>query len=317
MLVRDDTTNKRVSPMEVTAASLYNLLQQFAPGAGLARWEPLTGGFSAEIIALELRLPSGESRSVIVRLHGARDLARNPDVALDQYRLLQSLCKTRLPVPRPLHLDQTGAVFDQPILVLEYVEGSTDVAAQALPIYLSRCAEMLARIHNIDPLTNDLKFLPSAEEQDGQRIAQQPAEPDETLQESRIRHALEKVWPLPPVNEATLLHGDFWPGNILWQDGEITAVIDWENASIGDPAQDIANSRMEILLAHGAEAMDFFTAEYQSMSNADCSLLPWWDLCAALRPAGRLSDWSTSEEEERQMRADHAVFVERALRKIG
>ena len=36
--------------------------------------------------------------------------------------------------------------------------------------------------------------------------------------------------PPPPVqvNRPVLLHGDFWPGNILWRDGRLVAVIDWE-----------------------------------------------------------------------------------------
>lgn len=306
--------------MDITTASLHHLLQQFAPGAELAQWRTLAGGFSAEMIALDVRLPTGEIRQVIARLHGARDLAINPDVALDQYRLLQSLTKTRLPVPRPLHLDQTGETFDQPILVLEYVEGSTDIAPADLASCLPQMAEMLARIHNIDPLTNDLKFLASEEKRNNARIAQRPDVLDETLQESRIRDALEKAWPLPVRNEATLLHGDFWSGNVLWDRNErgpeIVAVIDWENAVIGDPVEDVANARMEIFWDFGAEATAIFTREYQSMSNADFSMLPWWDLCAALRPAGRLADWATGKAQEKQLRDGHALFVEQALGKI-
>lgn len=307
--------------MDITTASLYHLLQQFAPGAELARWRTLAGGFSAEMIALEVRLPTGESRKVIARLHGARDLAINPDVALDQYRLLQSLTKTRLPVPRPLHLDQTSETFDQPILVLEYVEGSTEIPPADLASCLPQMAEMLARIHNVDPLANDLKFLAREEERNNTRIAQRPEVLDETLQEGRIRDTLENAWPLPTRNTATLLHGDFWSGNVLWgknENGrEIVAVIDWENALIGDPVEDVANARMEIFWDFGAEAMEVFTREYQSMSNADFAMLAWWDLCAALRPAGRLADWATSKQEEDKMRDGHALFVEQAMRNIA
>lgn len=302
--------------MDITTASLYHLLQQFAPGAELAHWRTLAGGFSAEMIALEVRLPTGENRKVIARLHGARDLGINPDVALDQYRLLQSLTKTRLPVPRPLHLDQTSETFDQPILVLEYVEGSTEIPSADLASCLPQMAEMLARIHNVDPLTNDLKFLASEEQRNNARIAQRPEVLDETLQEGRIRDALERAWPLPVRNEPVLLHGDYWSGNVLWQNREIVAVIDWENALIGDPVEDVANARMEIFWDFGAEAMAVFTREYQSMSNADFAMLPWWDLCAALRPAGRLADWATSKPEEDKMRDGHARFVEQAMQSL-
>ncbi|HRD46427.1 MAG TPA: aldehyde dehydrogenase family protein, partial [Caulobacter sp.] len=44
------------------------------------------------------------------------------------------------------------------------------------------------------------------------------------MNEDRIRAALESVWPLPPINPPALLHGDYWPGNVLWHDDRIAAV---------------------------------------------------------------------------------------------
>lgn len=299
--------------MEITTASLYDLLQQFAPGAGLARWWKLDGGFSAQMTAMEVRLPSGETRQIIARLHGSRDLGLNPDVALDQYRLLQTLSKSRLPVPRPLHLDQTCENFDQPVLVLEFVEGTTLIEPDAMPSAMPQMAEMLARIHNIDPVAHDLKFLPSEEMRNTARLAERPKVLDEILQESLVRDTLETIWPIPVRNPEVLLHGDYWSGNVLWQNGKIIAVIDWENALIGDPVEDLANARMEIFREFGEPAMDHFTREYHSMSNADLSQLPKWDLLAALRPAGRIADWVNTKEEEEALIRGHAGFVKQAL----
>lgn len=303
--------------MKITTASLYDLLQQFAPGAGLARWWNLDGGFSAQMTAMEVRLPSGETRQIIARLHGPRDLGINPDVALDQYRLLQALSKTRLPVPRPLHLDQTCEDFEQPVLVLEFVEGTTVVEPDNVKAAMPQMAEMLARIHNIDPVAHDLKFLPSEETRNNACIAERPDELDAVLQEGRIRDILGKIWPVSVRNRDTLLHGDFWSGNILWGNDKIRAVIDWENALIGDPVEDLANARMEIFREFGAQAMDTFTREYHSMSNADLSQLPKWDLLAALRPAGRIADWVNTAEEEEALIRGHAGFVEQAIGKLG
>lgn len=303
--------------MEITTASLYDLLQQFAPGADLARWWSLDGGFSAQMTAMEVRLPSGEIRQVIARLHGPRDLGINPDVALDQYRLLQALSKTRLPVPRPLHLDQTCEDFEQPVLVLEFVEGTTVVGPDNVVSAMPQMAEMLARIHNIDPAAHDLKFLPSEETRNNARIAQPPNNLDEVLQEGHIRETLANIWPVPVRNSDTLLHGDFWSGNVLWENSKIVAVIDWENALIGDPVEDLANARMEIFREFGADAMDQFTREYQSMSNADLSQLAKWDLLAALRPAGRIADWVNTAKEEEALIKGHAGFVEQAVRNLG
>ena len=220
-------------------------------------------------------------------------------------------------VPRPLHLDQTCDNFDQPVLVLEYVEGTTSIEPGDAEAAMPRMAEMLARIHNIDPIVHDLKFLPSEEERNNKRVAQPPEKLDDILQEGRVRAILEAEWPPASRNPDTLLHGDFWTGNLLWQNGEIVAVIDWENALIGDPAEDLANARMEIFWRFGLEAMNHFTAEYQSMSNADLSQLPYLDLLASLRPMGRIASWVNTKEEEETLIKGHSGFVEQAMRSLG
>ncbi len=64
----------------------------------------------------------------------------------------------------------------------------------------------------------------------------------------------------------------------------LTNCIDGEDAAIGDPLADVANSRLEILWALGRDAMERFTQHYQSLAPLDITDLPLWDLCAALRP---------------------------------
>jgi aminoglycoside phosphotransferase (APT) family kinase protein len=54
--------------------------------------------------------------------------------------------------------------------------------------------------------------------------------------EARIMAAIAHHWPRLRLNPSVLLHGDYWPGNILWRDGTIEAVVDWEEAQFGDPA---------------------------------------------------------------------------------
>jgi len=85
--------------------------------------------------------------------------------------------------------------------------------------------------------------------------------------EGHIRDALEAVWPLPQRNTSVLLHGDFWPDNSLWKDGQLVAVIDWEDAALGDPLADVANSRLEILWAFGIDTMRNFTHQHQSQNK--------------------------------------------------
>lgn len=45
---------------------------------------------------------------------------------------------------------------------------------------------------------------------------------------------------LKAIRDPRLVHGDLWHENLLDQDGQLVAVLDWEACAIGDPAIDLA-----------------------------------------------------------------------------
>lgn len=52
-----------------------------------------------------------------------------------------------------------------------------------------------------------------------------------------------------PLRQDALLHLDYHPRNVLFQQGRITGVIDWENVRAGDPRADVARTRAILWLA--------------------------------------------------------------------
>ncbi|HEY7358724.1 MAG TPA: phosphotransferase, partial [Ktedonobacterales bacterium] len=252
---------------------------------------------------------------LLARQHGAADLASNPQIAADEFRLLQVLRAVGLPAPTPYYLDQSGEIFDTPYLVIEYIEGQTEFAPAHLDDFLIQFAAQLARIHQVDGARPDIAFLPRQAEKYARKLRERLANLDESLQEGQIRDVLAAAWPLPQRNPLTLLHGDFWPGNLLWRDGQLVGVIDWEDAALGDPLADVANSRLEVLWAFGAVAMQRFTEQYQSISPIDFTALPYWDLCAALRHATHAADWANYAAGEQTMRAGYRWFITQAFEK--
>lgn len=103
----------------------------------------------------------------------------------------------------------------------------------------------------------------------------------------------------------------------LWLDGRLAAILDWENAAFGDPLADLGNARMEMAMLFGAVAQEELTSRYRAlMPDLDLSALPHWDLYAALRPAGTVTDWGLSRSELARVRAGHAEFVQSALGRL-
>lgn len=287
--------------------------QKFAPQSKLLRAWELQGGVSAQVMALEIERVGGQTQKMVIRVHGTVDLTNNPQIAADEFKLLQLLQSAGVAAPQPYYLDQSCEIFPTPYIVIEYIEGKTEFSPAHLSDFILQFATHLSNIHRVDGRKWDVSFLPEQARIYAKKVGKRPAKTDESLDEGHIRDVLEAAGPLPQRNPSVLLHGDFWPGNILWQDGQLVAVIDWEDATSGDPLADVANSRLEILWAFGREAMEDFTRQYRAMTTIDFTNLPYWDLYAALRPAFRISEWAANEAIEKIWRAEHRWFTTQAL----
>jgi aminoglycoside phosphotransferase (APT) family kinase protein len=293
-----------------------NLIDRIFPHSKLLRTWTLKGGVSAQVTALEIEQHDGQRFKLVVRQHGPADIEQNPRVAADEYMLLKILHATGLAVPAPLYLDQSGEIFTTPCVAIEYIEGTPDFAPADTVDVVHQLATHLSGIHRLDCARHDLSFLPIQEDRIAAKLRDRWAQPDVSLDEGRICDMLEAVWPLPGRNHPVLLHGDYWPGNTLWHAGRLLAVIDWEDAAIGDPLADLGNGRLEILWAFGLDAMHRFTQHYLSLTNIDVADLSYWDLCAALRTAGVLSTWKIDAATEQRMREQHRLFVAQAYENL-
>jgi aminoglycoside phosphotransferase (APT) family kinase protein len=291
--------------MDQDLAPFEALARRIDPRSKLVRAWELKGGVSAQVTAFEIEGTDGRSERLVVRRHGAADLKRNPRIARDEFRLLQLLESADVPAPRPCYLDDRGEIFASPCLVVEYVEGDSPHGAVDESALVDQLATVLAEIHRV----GGVSFLAQRSIRAGL--------PLRTAEERRIRNVLESALPLPERNWPVLLHGDFWPGNTLWKNGRLEAVIDWEDAAIGDPLADVANARLELLWALGAEAMDDFTRRYEAnVLGVDFTDLPYWDLWADLQLAGRTAEWELDEATLGAMWAGHESFVAQALAKL-
>lgn len=76
----------------------------------------------------------------------------------------------------------------------------------------------------------------------------------------------------------TFIHGDFHYGNILWESGEISGVLDWEYSGIGQKEQDIA---WALIYRPGQKFMKsikdirIFLNGYLEENNYDIDKLKW------------------------------------------
>jgi len=207
---------------------------------------------------LELtRIPGGASRETWLAESelGRWVLRRDPrgTVSLvpigQESTLISRAAVAEVPVPEPIAFEPDGGRFGSPGLLMKHVEG-TSVAPRILrkPEYdaarrrlTGQLGEALARIHAIDPATLD-RALPAPEADPAlEQISEWERQLDE-IGEPLPAVELGLRWlraNAPEPVQARLVHGDFRLGNFIVDESGLAAVIDWELAHLGDPAEDI------------------------------------------------------------------------------
>ncbi len=251
---------------------LEKITQIVFPGCRLLRAWALSGGISAQMTAMEVGLPGGERSKMILRCPAKETLRRNPRAAEDEFRMLQAVQALGIGAPAPLHLERESSLLGTAGLVIEYIDAALDFCPADTIAYVHQMAERLAKIHSANVEMMDLSFLP--------QVTRCIEYADQAITPGVL---VDQTPKLATRNAPALLHGDFWPGNLLWHNGCLAAVIDWEDACLGDPLYDLAITRLDVLCIFGETAMLALTTHYQELTDIDFSALPYWDLCAARR----------------------------------
>lgn len=260
-------------------------------GGALRGHAPLTGGVSSRVTCVELALPDGATRRVVVREPGTAAW-KGPvaQTAEREHALLGYLHGAGLPVPRPLLLDE-GRGAATPFFVMELVEGTSELPDDAP----ARLADLLARVHGVP-------------------LAGAPALPDREDPVAAIagflgpeRDALRAWFAAGAVALAprrALLHGDYWPGNVVWRDGAIAALLDWEDAAVGDPLSDVACCRLELRYVLGATGAEAFTRRYAQHAACPPDELAVWSAYVAAAALASMGQWGLPAEREARMRRE-------------
>ena len=77
---------------------------------------------------------------------------------------------------------------------------------------------------------------------------------------------------LDPFDATTIVHGDLTFENVLWEAGQVTAILDFEFARPGPPDLDL-----DVLLRFAALPHLHVAADYEAQTHAaDYAQVPWW-----------------------------------------
>jgi len=226
----------------------------------------LPGGFSRETFAFDAVVTRGEATTkmpMILRKDPPPSVALLQTSRLGEHNLIEALrANTGIPVSQSHCAVMDPTIFGEQAMIIERMPGNSQTsdlfndgpdAGQVDDVVRHLC-EVMVELHEASTEAID----PNGELRDPRGVGVDPSTWDSymdttleyyintypemefdplllTVLDSFLWLRRNKPRPCP----LGVVHGDFNPANFLYRDGEVSALIDWENSRIGDPREDL------------------------------------------------------------------------------
>lgn len=267
--------------------------------------EKLAGGACQDNYALTLETGS-DARKMVLRSDANTSLPGSIDRARE-YEVIRAAASAGVKTPEARWLARGLTREGASAYFLDWVEGdaigrrilTNPKLASARAGLARECAIELSKIHSITPASNDGLFpsegtLGSTSDPAAHACRFVRSMLD-AMHEARPALELALRWlreHRPAKGRVTLVHGDFRTGNFMVTPAGLNAVLDWEFAHWGSPAEDIAWISVRdwrfgqlALPIGGFASRDAFYDAYEKASGhpVDRREVHWWEVMGNVR----------------------------------
>jgi aminoglycoside phosphotransferase (APT) family kinase protein len=220
---------------------------------------------------------------------------------------LQVAARHGLPAPRLIDADLQGDAAGVPATLETAVPGTPEWPAPPSVVRLRAAGAALARIHAVAMTPQEhLPFRPRPIAVDDfaadRRNRRMPTTP--LLQAADEMITAYGV----PAGAAVYLHGDVWPGNLIWNGDDLAAFIDWKTAGVGAPGVDLSELRKQVAITFDREAPAYVLEGWEQATGTNARDVPYWDAVAALNTPTELEGPATNRRD---------TFLRKALASLG
>jgi aminoglycoside phosphotransferase (APT) family kinase protein len=226
-------------------------------------------------------------RRVVVKLYRDGD-----DTAPLEWSRLAFALRATMPSPEPIVADLESVWFGRPAIVMSRLRGRPDLTPNDVDSWVRSLAQALAELHEtpVDGAEGAVTRPPRFENWSA------PAGEHDPLTAAAVSAVTARL-PLR-TSGRVLTHGDFHPGNVLWQRRRISGVVDWSAARLDSRWYDVAYCRASACIHHGPDVADRVTAAYTSIVGGVSDELAMFDLMCVLSSRHYLADSLAADQEQ-------------------
>jgi aminoglycoside phosphotransferase (APT) family kinase protein len=244
-------------PLDLPVDSLAAYLEQQVPGfRGPLTATKFTGGQSNPTYRVE-----AASGRYVLRRKPPGQLLPSAHAVDREFRVLQALHGTSVPVAQPLHLCTDESVIGSMFYLMSYVDGRIfwdpslpeATPAQRADIYTA-IIDAMAALHTVQPAAVGLADYGKPGgyfERQIKRWGEQ-YRASETRPIAAMDALIERLPARCPADDGSvaLAHGDFRIDNLMFHPSEprVIAIVDWELSTLGHPLADLGYFCMALRL---------------------------------------------------------------------
>ena len=298
-------------PEPEVAVELLRILERHTGMPGLAYAVPpvpLAGGFWAALYGFRLSHgPQDLSGDLVLRV-----MPTDEDHCRREALMQAAAAGAGFPAPRIHLVGGSEAGLGRPFIIMDRAPGGTVASGlggwektRVLVRMPALLAKTMAQLHALDPgMVSGLR--------DAASVATVLAELAERIQPLGLDGfvaALAWLYEHQPVERRRVIcHGDLHPFNLVIVNGRASALLDWTNAVLADPAFDVAYTSQLLALwpvavpglprrllkpIAGRLAASRFLAEYRRRARVEPASGQWYEALHTLRLLTRVARWRT------------------------
>lgn len=288
-------TQKRDLPSQDTVRKVLAVIAPSHTGFDI---QSLPGDYSNHTHLVNIEFAERPAEHIVLRRYNV-DNGDCEGKARREFHTLTHFQNHSIPAPKPVYLDDSGELLGSPGIITEFVPGKQIEIPDESAEWASKIelvAQMLARIHTT-PYDDDM-LKPHLMDGNTEvtwflKAGAVPKFMKNDPDGAAVWNMVADLLPQRTVVAPALLHIDYWSGNMLWDGGQISAVVDWEEAAFGDPGVDVGYCRMQLYLEGLDEAAETFLRVYERETGQQVANLGLWELAATARPMTDPDGWFT------------------------